>query len=462
MLLKLKIKKLKMKSILIFLLVFQLFLFSLVIFIRNKIIIDRKVVALVTDIGDIDDGGFNQASWDAIQNYCKKKRYSCEYYRPANETDVGIFEQIKIAVKNGAEIVICPGFKFMSVVDEAQRKFKNVHFVLLDSETTNKVSENNFCVKYEMEISGFLAGYAVAQDLMGYDIKNGGVKKNYGYGYCGGMANSGVYPFGFGYIQGIIRGTKDFVEKNKCIAPFVTINYNYANVFSQDDNTVSRAKGWFMGENEKKIDVIFVCGGKLYQSIVEAVTYCNKNRNINLDIDADLRKAARWIGVDTDQRKAMIKKEEKLTCYTSALKNLDNTITTALDYHFSNSWNMIGGEYNENQKAWIAGLGFVFRKNEIKNIQNFLEKRNYVGIPVNIKNNNILDGFFNFTINDYREIENNIINNDKYKIFSGIEKFKNYGGDKDKNKGNPNFMNKNKDFINKFLDGYDKFNIIFY
>ena len=457
------------KSILIFLLILQTLLFSLVIFIRSRMVIDSKIVALITDIGDIDDGGFNQSSWDAIQSYCKEKKYSCEFYRPDGETDIEIFEQIKIAVKNGAKIIICPGFKFSSIVDEAQRIFKDVHFVLLDSETTNEVFENTFCIKYNMEISGFLAGYAVAQDLMGYDLKNGGIKNNYGYGYVGGMANSGVYPFGFGFIQGIIRGTKDFVDKNKCYAPFLTINYNYANVFSQDDNTVSRAKGWFMAENEKKIDVIFVCGGKLYQSIIEAVTYYNGVKNVNLDNDSGLRKAARWIGVDSDQRKAMTKKEEKFTCYTSALKNLDNSIRTALDYHFSNNWNMIGGKYSEDQKAWVAGLNFAFEKdiqkeNESSQKKVLLNKRNYVGIPIETKKNtNVLDGFLNFTIDDYKRIENDIINSDKYKIFSGFESFGNYYfGDKDKNKGNPTFMNKNKDFIDKFLDGYDKFNIIFY
>ncbi|MBP5301325.1 MAG: BMP family ABC transporter substrate-binding protein [Bacilli bacterium] len=429
-----------------------------------------RKVALITDIGDIDDGGFNQASWEAIQKYCNKRKISYEYYRPSSDTNIAIHEQIRVAVKNGAEIIVCPGFKFSEVVAEAQKKFKNVHFVLLDAETTSEVCDNTVCIQYEMEISGFLAGYTVAQDLMKYDLeKQRAIKPNYGYGYIGGMANAGVYPFGFGFISGVINGTNDFVKKHNCKRPFITINYNYAGVFSQDDNAVSRVKGWYMGDGRNKIDVVFVCGGKLYQSIVEAAKYCNKMRDFNLDSDKDLRNAARWIGVDADQYLALKEEEEKKICYTSALKNIGVSIETVFDYHFSGRWDYIGGPYSDNKKAWVAGLGFFLGRKG--NDDKLNQLKNYVGIPVITQNSKesadenerILRCFFNFKIGEYKEVEDLIIKG-QYKIFNGFNSFGGYNGDADKNRGNPKFMNKNKEFSDAFFGGYDidKYHIALY
>ena len=436
----------------------------------NNANVNTKVdIALITDTGDIDDGSFNQSSWESIKKYGDEKKINYNYFRPDADSDDARLAQIELAVKKGASIIVCPGFKFANSVDIAQNKFENTHFILIDTSTSSKnVGANVVCIKYKMEYSGFLAGYSIAQDYINRDIAEKGEPcEVYGFGYCGGIANDGVYQFGFGYIQGIINGINDVVKEKKCkIKPLININFNYANVFTHDNRTTILMQQWF--ESPRNIKVIFSCGGKIYQSITEAISAYNKNNNIK---NCNDRNSARWVGVDTDQY--LYFKEntiEKNAIFTSALKDLNKTLITAFDYHFNNNWDEIGGPYKQNEDNqindetfWFLGLNSDFGRG--KNIK--IEKANYVGIPVATNDNSdVLRGFNNFTKKQLDEIKEKIIKN-KYKVYSGFNSEKDYWG----NVGDPSFMNKNenndenkevkyKKFLKEYLNNYDNFNIL--
>lgn len=286
-------------------------------------------LALITDVGDVDDESFNQASWEALKDYAIANEKTYEYYRPTEDSTDARVKSIKQAIKRGAKVVVCPGYLFETAIYQVQDEYPDVKFLLLDGEPhtedygTYKTADNTANVLFQEHVSGYLAGYAAVVD--GY--------RN--LGFCGGMAVPAVQRFGSGYIQGIDAAAKELNVQ-------VAVNYYYAGAFAATDEATAKMKEWYKGNTE----VVFACGGKVYQSVVEGV----KER-------AD----GKWIGVDVDQVTV-----DPDRIITSATKGLRESVTSALELFYEGKWSEIGGATAN------LGLGSKFGS---------LEERNYVGLP---------------------------------------------------------------------------------
>lgn len=309
-------------------------------------------LALVTDVGDIDDESFNQTSWEALKDYAEEKKLSYSYYRPtADSTDARI-KSIEQAIKKGAKIVVCPGYLFEQAIFNVQDKYPDVKFVLLDGTPHNgdynyKTSNNVVSILYQEQISGFAAGYAAVKD---------GYKK---LGFVGGMAVPAVQRFGSGYIQGAEQAAKEMKLTD------AELQYYYAGAFQKTDDATAKAKGWYAAGTE----VIFACGGKVYQSVQEA---CENNTS------------RKWIGVDVDQHSV-----DKDRVITSAFKGLRNSVQSALEIYSANTWADIGGK--------VFNLGLNAKLGNV-------EAKDYVGLPTA----DASWGFKTFTKANYEELLNKI------------------------------------------------------
>ena len=91
-------------------------------------------LALVTDVGTIDDKSFNQGAWEGLMQYAEENGISYKYYQPPQQSDEDYLATIKLAVDGGAKIVVTPGYLFEVSVYEAQSLYPDVHFILLDGE----------------------------------------------------------------------------------------------------------------------------------------------------------------------------------------------------------------------------------------------------------------------------------------------------------------------------------------
>lgn len=392
--------------------------------------VSPKEIALITDVGDIDDGSFNQESWEACKEYAIENHKSYDFYRPFNDSDFARNCAVKQAVAKGAKVIVLPGFKFAPTCAAVMGKYPDVNFLLIDSYVHNgnyvaiDPTPNACCIGFRCEYSGFIAGYTIAQDLMTRDLKEtNSLLPQYGYGYAGGMATSGVYEFGFGFIQGVIKATADFCKSHKIAEanyPTVRVNYTYAGAFAQHDPTTAAVKGWFTNENDG-IKVVFPCGGKLYQSVTEAAQYYNKHQT-HFDYNAWLksddetefpRLAARWVGVDSDQYRGLKYDYEKKSIYTSALKGLNPAIINALKFHYAGEWSRIGGVHTADERGkvsgggeiaygnkWVLGLNSVFGEFETEE-EGKAYAGDYVGIPVACnEQTGVMRGFDNFVYDD--------------------------------------------------------------
>ena len=80
----------------------------------------KAELALITDIGTIDDKSFNQGAWEGLVKYAEEKGISHQYYQPTEKSTTAYLESIDQAVKNGAKVIVTPGFLFEEPVYIAQ------------------------------------------------------------------------------------------------------------------------------------------------------------------------------------------------------------------------------------------------------------------------------------------------------------------------------------------------------
>lgn len=273
-------------------------------------------IALVTDVGNIDDKSFNEGTWNGVKNYAEANKITYAYYRPTEDSTAARVETIGTAIEKGAKIVVCPGYLFETAVYEVQDKYPEVQFLLIDGEphtadyATYKTSPNVHCILFKEEQAGYLAGYAAVME--GYTK----------LGFLGGMAVPAVVRYGYGYVQGA-----DAAAAAKGLkAGDVTIKYWYAGGFAPTDDIKNKMAGWYTEGTE----VVFACGGGIYLSATAAATAASK----------------KVIGVDVDQS------AESPTIITSAMKELTKSVEISLTSIYANN-----GKWDATYAGKTATLG---------------------------------------------------------------------------------------------------------
>ena len=177
-------------------------------------------LALITDVGTIDDKSFNQGSWEGLEKYAKEHDITYKYYKPAEKSDEACLNAIDLAVKGGAKVVATPGFLFEVPVYEAQTKYPDVSFIIIDAQPVKdgeaKLEDNVLSIFYAEEQAGYLAGYAAVTE--GY--------RN--LGFMGGIAVPAVIRYGYGFVQGADAAAKDL----GLAAGDVSVKYTYVGNFA--------------------------------------------------------------------------------------------------------------------------------------------------------------------------------------------------------------------------------------
>jgi basic membrane protein A and related proteins len=260
-------------------------------------------LALITDIGTIDDKSFNQGAWEGLKQYAEEKDISYKYYQPTEKSTDAYVAAIDLAVENGAKVVVTPGFLFEPAIFKAQDMHPDVKFVLLDgfpqdgTYTEFRIEDNVYSVFYAEEQVGFLAGYAAVKD--GFT----------NLGFMGGMAVPAVVRFGYGFVQGANYAAAE-------LGVNVNLKFKYLGGFGPSPDYQTEAATWFQGG----VQVIFAAAGGAGSSVMAAAEANN----------------GKVIGVDIDQ------KAESTTVITSAMKGLGISVYDALADYYAGSFK--GGE----------------------------------------------------------------------------------------------------------------------
>lgn len=260
-------------------------------------------LALVTDIGTIDDKSFNQGAWEGLERYAEENGVTYKYYQPQEKTTDAYVNTIGLAIEGGAKIVVCPGFLFETPVYNVQNEYPDVQFILLDGVPNDgdwsngmpvfETASNVMSIQFKEDQSGYLAGYAAVMD--------GNTK----LGFMGGMAVPAVVRFGYGFVQGANDAAAE-------LGTDVEVMYYYTGGFEATPEAQSTAASWY----ENGTEVIFACGGAVGNSVMAAAEAAD----------------AKVIGVDVDQS------GESETVITSAMKLLSNSVYDGIAASYAGSF----------------------------------------------------------------------------------------------------------------------------
>lgn len=268
-------------------------------------------IALITDKGNIDDKSFNQGAWEGVVAYAMENMITHKYYRPAEATNEEYLAAIDLAVLGGAKVIVTPGFLFETPIFNAQTKYPNINFILLDGAPNNGVydatrvertDKNVAAVFYAEEEVGYLAGYAAAKD---------GFKS---LGFMGGMEVPAVSAFGLGYLQGIEAAATEMGVADGSIK----VQYHFTGDFEESTRNKSTALSMISSGAE----IIFACGGSVGKSVFAACVEQGKKS----------------IGVDVDQ------KADSTTVVTSATKGLAASVVEVLTAYYKGTFSEFGGK----------------------------------------------------------------------------------------------------------------------
>ena len=309
-------------------------------------------VALTCDTGTIDDESFNQACWAAVSGYMGK---NCQYYIPESDaSDEDRETMIRLAVNEGADVIVCVGYLYGASLAWAAEQYPNIKFIAIDVTQfdigTDSIPANCYCITFKEEQAGYMAGYAITKD---------GKTK---LGFLGGMAVPAVIRYGYGFVQGADAAAQELGQN-------IEINYFYGGQFYGDANITSRMEGWYSNGTQ----VVFACGGGIYTSAVEAAL---KNNGYVIGVDVDQNYiGANGVADGTYAYNPFI---------TSAMKGLSEAVNTALADIEAGSW------------ADIAASNGNFG----------LEDGDYIGLPTADDSWN----FETFTTEEYEEVKDKIKN----------------------------------------------------
>lgn len=268
-------------------------------------------LAVVTDVGQLMDGGFNQGTYEGVKGYAEANGKTYQYYQPANgsnATDADRVEAMESAIKNGARVIVAPGFLQAKAMTQAATDNPDVDFVFVDgwalSDKDNNVLNNVTAITYKEQEAGFMAGYAVVMD--GY-TKLGGT-------FGGGGSNPACNRFAYGFAQGA-----NAAALIKQVDVEFKVSFKFGSGFSASADLQTQISGWYTAGTE----IVFSCGGSMVNSVIAAA---NGFEN------------AKIVGVDTDQHAL----SDKIV--TSAMKGLAPSVEKVLGQYYAGKWNDIGGK----------------------------------------------------------------------------------------------------------------------
>ena len=268
-------------------------------------------IAVVTDVGQLHDGGFNQGTWEGAKAYAEANKKTVNYYQPKGgnkATDADRIQAMNDAIKDGAKVIVTPGYLQEAAISEVAEKNPGVKFIFIDGypvsgKESKEVLKNVAGISFKEQESGYFAGYAA--------VKEGFTKLGGTFG--GGGSNPACNRFANGYILGATAAAGEMKATIE-----MKISFKYGETFSASADLQTQINGWYTTGTE----VVFSCGGSMVNSVIQA---------------AQTNKGKKVIGVDTDQSGL----DECVI--TSAVKGLQSSVKWALDEFYNGKWDSIGG-----------------------------------------------------------------------------------------------------------------------
>ena len=231
-------------------------------------------VGVITDVGGVNDGSFNQSAWEGLTRANEELGITTNYLE--SHTDSDYIPNLETFIDEEYDLIICIGYQLADAMREEAEANPDQKFAIVDDATCADL-DNVTCLMFEQAQASYLVGY-----VAGLTTKSNTI------GFVLGMSTGVMNQFGYGYCAGALDANPD-----------VKILQNNANSFG-DTAAGKTAANNMIADGA---DVIFHAAGATGLGAIDAC-----------------KEAGIWaIGVDSDQ--SVVAPD---TILTSAMKRVDN------------------------------------------------------------------------------------------------------------------------------------------
>ena len=240
---------------------------------------DEFKIGLITDVGGVNDGSFNQSAWEGLEKDGEELGVEVNYLESA--TDADYQPNMETFVDEDYDLIISVGYMLADATREAAEANPDTKFAIIDDSSIDLPNVTSLMFKAEQ--ASYLVGY-----VAGLTTKTNNI------GFVVGMTNETMNQFGYGYCAGAIDANPD-----------ITVQQFNANSFADS------ATGKTMANTAitNGADIVFQAAGATGLGVIEA---CQEA-------------GVYAIGVDSDQSSIAPK-----TVLTSAMKRVDNAVYDAV------------------------------------------------------------------------------------------------------------------------------------
>ena len=227
---------------------------------------DALTIAMVTDIGGVDDKSFNQSAWEGMQEWGAAnglKEGDGGYAYLQSQTDADYNPNLNKLIRRDFDLIFGVGYLMGDAITEVAEENPDKYLAIIDAEA--KV-DNVASILFKEQEGAFLAGVVAAS-----------------------MSESGKIGFvGGAEIPVIERFEAGFIEGAKAINPDIEIQINYTGVFDDASKGKIAANAMYSAG----VVIIFHAAGATGNGV-----FAEAKERKEKDSDANI-----WvIGVDADQ-----------------------------------------------------------------------------------------------------------------------------------------------------------------
>lgn len=253
----------------------------------------------VTDIGGVDDKGFNQTAWKGMEDAQKQlKGVEAKLLESKAETDY--VPNINSFVAEKCDMIVTVGFLLGDATKAAAEANPGIKFSIVDFAYDPTVP-NILGQVYATDEAAFLAGYLAA-----------GVSKSGVIGTFGGINIPSVTIFMDGLVRGVDYYNK---QKGKSVKVLGWDPVKKEGLFTNNFDSLDDGKTFAKNLNDEGADIVVPVAGPVGQGSAALATELGPDK-------------LKIIGVDVDQ--FLTDPEHKGVFLTSILKGMDSTTVEAI------------------------------------------------------------------------------------------------------------------------------------
>ncbi|RWZ60906.1 BMP family ABC transporter substrate-binding protein [Halobacillus fulvus] len=243
-------------------------------------------VAMVTDVGGVDDKSFNQSAWEGLQAFGEENGLTegegFDYAQ--SESDADYTTNLNRLVRQDYNLIYGIGYLLEPAVSEVAQQYPDTNFGIVDAVAEG---DNIASITFKEHQGSFLVGVAAALKTESNQV-----------GFVGGVDGDLINKFEAGFVAGV-----------KSVNPDIEVDVQYAGSFDSVDDGNLIASNMY----SKGIDVIYhAAGGTGNGVFAQAKDIKNSNPDENVWV----------IGVDRDQYEEGAINDTNVTL-TSMVKRVD-------------------------------------------------------------------------------------------------------------------------------------------